>query len=90
VIASLGDYLAQGCFPGGTQRNWNSYGHKIGEITDAQRYVLADPQTSGGLLVAVTEEASAAFEQLLEELNLPSVSFGRLKAAEGKDLIQVI
>ena len=89
VIASLGDYLAQGCFPGGTQRNWNSYGHKIGEITDAQRYVLADPQTSGGLLVAVTEEASAAFEQLLEELNLPSVSFGRLKAAEGKDLIQV-
>jgi len=90
VIASLGDYLAQGCFPGGTQRNWNSYGHKIGEITDAQRYVLADPQTSGGLLVAVTEEASAAFEQLLKELNLPSVSFGRLKAAEGKDLIQVI
>lgn len=90
VIASLGDYLAEGCFPGGTQRNWNSYGHKIGEITDAQRYVLADPQTSGGLLVAVTEEASAAFEQLLEELNLPSVSFGRLKAAEGKDLIQVI
>lgn len=90
VIASLGDYLAQGCLPGGTQRNWNSYGHKIGEITDAQRYVLADPQTSGGLLVAVTEEASAAFEQLLEELNLPSVSFGRLKAAEGKDLIQVI
>lgn len=90
VIASLGDYLAQGCFPGGTQRNWKSYGHKIGEITDAQRYVLADPQTSGGLLVAVTEEASAAFEQLLEELNLPSVSFGRLKAAEGKDLIQVI
>ncbi|GGC53173.1 selenide, water dikinase [Pedobacter quisquiliarum] len=90
VIASLGDYLAQSCFPGGTQRNWNSYGHKIGEITDAQRYVLADPQTSGGLLVAVTEEASAAFEQLLEELNLPSVSFGRLKAAEGKDLIQVI
>ena len=90
VIASLGDYLAQGCLPGGTQRNWNSYGHKIGEITDAQRYVLADPQTSGGLLVAVTEEASAAFEQLLKELNLPSVSFGRLKAAEGKDLIQVI
>jgi len=90
VIASLGDYLAQGCFPGGTQRNWNSYGHKIGEITDAQRYVLADPQTSGGLLVAITEEASAAFEQLLDELNLPSVSFGRLKAAEGKDLIQVI
>lgn len=90
VIPSLDYYLAQECFPGGTQRNWKSYGHKIGEITEAQRYVLADPQTSGGLLVAVTEEASGSFEQLLRELNLPSVSFGRLKDAEGVDLIQVI
>lgn len=90
VIPSLDYYLAQECFPGGTQRNWKSYGHKIGEITEAQRHVLADPQTSGGLLVAVTEEASGSFEQLLRELNLPSVSFGRLKDAEGVDLIQVI
>lgn len=90
VIDSLAYYLDQKCFPGGTQRNWNSYGHKIGLITEQQRYILADPQTSGGLLVAVTEESSAAFEQLLRELNLPSNSFGRLKEFEGGDLIQVI
>lgn len=90
VIESLGFYLEQKCFPGGTQRNWNSYGHKIGTLTDEQRYVLADPQTSGGLLVAVTEESSEAFEQLLRDLNLPSNSFGRLKEFEGGDLIQVI
>lgn len=90
VIPSLSFYLAQECFPGGTQRNWKSYGHKIGEITEAQRYVLADPQTSGGLLVAVTEEACERFEQLLRDLNLPSDAFGRLKASEGADLIQVI
>jgi len=90
VIDSLAYYLDQKCFPGGTQRNWNSYGHTIGLITEQQRYILADPQTSGGLLVAVTEESSAAFEQLLRELNLPSNSFGRLKEFEGGDLIQVI
>lgn len=90
VIESLGFYLEQKCFPGGTQRNWNSYGQKIGTLTDEQRYVLADPQTSGGLLVAVTEESSEAFEQLLRDLNLPSNSFGRLKEFEGGDLIQVI
>ena len=89
VISSLGYYLEQKCFPGGTQRNWNSYGDKIGDITEEQRYVLADPQTSGGLLVAVTEEASAEFEELLKANNLPSASFGRLKAFEGGDLIQV-
>lgn len=90
VIESLGFYLEQKCFPGGTQRNWNSYGQKIGTLTDEQRYVLADPQTSGGLLVAVTEESSEAFEQLLRDLNLPSNSFGRLKEFEGGDLIKVI
>ena len=90
VIESLGFYLEQKCFPGGTQRNWNSYGHKIGTLTDEQRYVLADPQTSGGLLVAVTAESSEAFEQLLRDLELPSNSFGRLKEFEGGDLIQVI
>ena len=90
VIESLGYYLDQKCFPGGTQRNWNSYGHQIGELSDEKRYVLADPQTSGGLLVAVTEESSEAFEQLLRDLNLPSNSFGRLKEFEGGDLIQVI
>lgn len=90
VIESLSYYLDQKCFPGGTQRNWNSYGHQIGILTDEQRYVLADPQTSGGLLVAVTEESSEAFEQLLRDLNLPSDSFGILKESEGGDLIQVI
>lgn len=46
-------YLAEGCVPGGTNRNWASYGHKIGQLSDYQKNILCDPQTSGGLLVAV-------------------------------------
>jgi selenide,water dikinase len=90
VIDSLDFYLEQKCLPGGTQRNWDSYGHKIGPLSEIQRFILADPQTSGGLLVAVTEEEAEAFERLLESNNLPSTSFGRLKEAEGVNLIQVI
>jgi selenide,water dikinase len=90
VIDSLDFYLEQKCFPGGTQRNWDSYGHKIGALSERQRFILADPQTSGGLLVAVTEDEAEAFEDLLQSHNLPSTSFGRLKEVEGKDLIQVI
>ena len=44
IIASLSYYLDQKCFPGGTQRNWNSYGHKISTLTDQQKYILADPR----------------------------------------------
>lgn len=90
VISSLDGYLSQNCFPGGTQRNWNSYGQKVSTLTDKQRFILADPQTSGGLLVAVAEEATADFEKLLEQQGLPSHSFGWLKANDGGDLIQVI
>jgi len=90
VIASLGHYLSQHCFPGGTQRNWNSYGQKVSTLTDEQKFILADPQTSGGLLVAVAEEATADFEKLLEQQGLPSHAFGWLKVNDGGDLIQVI
>jgi len=89
VIPSLPYYLEQKCFPGGTQRNWNSYGHKIGAITDEQRYILADPQTSGGLLVAVEEDSCEAFEQLLNELSLNAASFGRLEKQDGGPLITI-
>jgi selenide,water dikinase len=90
VIASLPGYLSQKCFPGGTQRNWDSYGHKVSLLTDEQRYILADPQTSGGLLVAVSEESREAFEQALRELQLSFNSFGWLKPQDDGPLITVI
>lgn len=90
VISSLPQYLSQNCFPGGTTRNWNSYGQKINAVTDAQKFILADPQTSGGLLVAVEEEGIEDFEKLLQELGISARSFGYLKKQEGAHLIQVV
>jgi len=51
-------YIARNCIPGGTYRNWTSYGNRIGEIAENQKLLLADPQTSGGLLIAVDKEAT--------------------------------
>ena len=82
IIDALSDYLQQGCVPGGTGRNWNSYGQKINTLTDEQRNILADPQTSGGLLVAVSPEQGPAFEATLKTLGLPEAlrrSFGQLQ-----------
>lgn len=91
VIDSLAYYLEQKCFPGGTQRNWNSYGHKIGPLTEEQKYILADPQTSGGLLVAVSEEAADDFEQEMSAQGFAFQAFGWLKdsATQGA-LIEVV
>ena len=52
-LADLAGYLAQGMAPGGTRRNWESYGNAIDCPDEIRRAVLSDPQTSGGLLVAV-------------------------------------
>lgn len=54
-------YREQGCIPGGTQRNFDSYGHKAAPMTKRQTQLLCDPQTSGGLLVAVSEDAIDEF-----------------------------
>jgi selenide, water dikinase len=91
IISSIKTYLQQGCIPGGTGRNWNSYSQKISTLTDEQRHILADPQTSGGLLVAVEPEHTAAFEAALNDLGLPDIhSFGYLKTSDTGPLITVI
>lgn len=89
VIASLQGYLSEGCVPGGTNRNWTSYGHKISPITEMQKQVLADPQTSGGLLVAVEENFAAEFEKIMASKNQALTSFGVLKPQDGEFLILV-
>jgi selenide,water dikinase len=56
--------LAQaGYATGAAARNWDSYGHDVilgKEITEWQRKLLCDPQTSGGLLVSCSPECADA------------------------------
>lgn len=50
----------QGIFTGASGRNWASYGESVvlaEHVRDAQRALLTDPQTSGGLLVSCTPDA---------------------------------
>ncbi|NOS57477.1 MAG: selenide, water dikinase SelD [Cyclobacteriaceae bacterium] len=72
------EYLNQKSTPGGTQRNWDSYGTKIAPLDDEQRAILADPQTSGGLLVSVDKNHAADFERFLENKGIQLKPFGRL------------
>ncbi len=56
VIPGVPDLLAQGIAPGGTHRNLESLAdlvHWHPDIPDQTRILLADAQTSGGLLIAV-------------------------------------
>ena len=71
-------YLDQNSMPGGTQRNFSSYGDRINKLTADQKNLLCDPQTNGGLLVAVAPEGLEEFKKLVETRGLVLQSFGRL------------
>lgn len=75
---ALRRYVEQGAMPGGTQRNHNSYGHLASSIEGFERAMLCDPQTSGGLLVAVSPEARNAVELLLREAGCPAAPLGQM------------
>jgi selenide,water dikinase len=70
IIRDIKNYVDKKSVPGGTNRNWDSYGEKIGAITDYQKAILADPQTSGGLLIAVDINAVDEVKYILEKNGL--------------------
>lgn len=53
LLDGIEEYIALGAIPGGSHRNFESYGDKISALSDLQRTILCDPQTSGGLLISV-------------------------------------
>lgn len=84
------DYLEKGCIPGGTLRNFASYGHLLGEMEEPVQHLLCDPQTSGGLLVSVDPGSKAEVEVLLASQGLNAKPIGKLVAQKGEVLIQVV
>ena len=77
-LASVEYYLELGCVPGGTLRNYDSYASKISPVQELHKRVLCDPQTSGGLLVAVSAQGNEAFLHMAREHGLNLEPIGRL------------
>ncbi|MBI1192338.1 MAG: selenide, water dikinase SelD [Bacteroidetes bacterium] len=87
-IAGLERYLTLGTSPGGTSRNFKAYGHGVGVLTDEQRAVLCDPQTSGGLLLAVEPAGREAFLAVARGCGLVLERFGSFEP-RGEQLVVV-
>ena len=87
VIEGAWELLESGVAPGGTHRNLEGVGSQVAwdlEITQNQRLLLCDAQTSGGLLISAPEERK---DDLLRELEAQgvegSVVIGKVVEAEG-------
>ena len=75
-------YIDLKSIPGGTNRNWESYGNKIFFSRNINKsyatVLLADPQTSGGLLIAANESAAGEIHDLLEQFGLYNKPIGKI------------
>jgi selenide,water dikinase len=90
VLPHIHHYLELDCSPGGAQRNFDSYGYALGNMTERQRQIICDPQTSGGLLVAVDPAGEADFLNVCREAGLDLQPIGYLREpVEGAALITV-
>ncbi|MEW6445668.1 MAG: selenide, water dikinase SelD [Pseudomonadota bacterium] len=83
VIPEAREYAALGCQPGGTLRNFASYGYKSTPISDEMKLIVCDPQTSGGLLMAVMPEGESEFLRRADAAGLALASFGELLPRNG-------
>ena len=73
VLPGVWDLLEKNVVPGGTFRNMNGVDDSVDweeGISDQQRLLLCDAQTSGGLLIAVTR---GKVDQLISELETSGV-----------------
>jgi selenide,water dikinase len=78
VLPGLKKLIEGNCMPGATTRNWSGYYQGIEGIEVESLGVLCDPQTSGGLLVAVENGFEKDFQKEAAALGLHLESFGKL------------
>ncbi|MFC2101592.1 selenide, water dikinase SelD [Bacteroidota bacterium] len=92
LLDGVEEMAAQGIIPGGTTTNFNNveswvvWGSKVSEM---EKMILCDAQTSGGLLIAIPGEEAEQFVDSLKKLGVKQASrIGDFIPGEGKILIK--
>ena len=83
MVAGLAGYVAQGAQTGGQGRNREYFDKQIdsSELTDLEAALLFDPQTCGGLLIALPEAEVEPLQARLSEAGVENWRVGSVEAA---------
>lgn len=76
-------------YPDGTTRNYNSVISVVEGLSGMEFITLCDPQTSGGLLIAVDAAKKEEFEKQLQQNNMPLFYIGEIITDNGKKIVLV-
>lgn len=83
-------YIDLGCIPGGTHRNWKTYGHRISLQNEDSFKILADPQTSGGLLVSVDPAKKEEFAGFMQKRGFELEPLGELMERKNEKVVRLL
>jgi selenide,water dikinase len=89
LIEGIKFYLDQFIYPDMTMRNFQSYSAKVSTLTGEQLFTLCDPQTSGGLLIAVNPMGKNEFLSICSQFGLELNAIGGMVEKEEK-VIRVV
>jgi len=89
LLPNVEKYRQLGCIPGGAKKNFMSYGSKISEMTQQQREILCDAQTSGGLLIMVETRALDSFMELTKQNGLHLDAIGKT-TLKGDNVVEIV
>ena len=84
LLDNIEHYLDLGCVPGGSERNFNSYGHQLDALSAMQQSIVCDPQTSGGLLITVSQSAKSTVKAILKNQQLSFAQIGEICPTESQ------
>ena len=84
VLDGVAGYIEQGAVPGGSHRNFDSYGNKVSALSDMQKTILCDPQTSGGLLISVKESMAGCLLETAQNEGVTLQQIGKMHAPVDK------
>ena len=78
LLPNILKYIENDCVPGGAVRNFESYGRYLGELSEIEKSIICDPQTSGGLLISVSNEGLKDFLDLMKSNALDLQPIGKI------------
>jgi len=91
IIEQARTYIAQKAVPDATSRNWNAYSKGVAFETGVNVMeafqLLPDPQTNGGLLIAVAPDSLAEVQSILKNEGIETIQpIGTCKAKGEKNI----
>ncbi|MCX6198155.1 MAG: selenide, water dikinase SelD [Bacteroidetes bacterium] len=89
LMNGVKDLCAKFVYADNTMRNWKAYESKVQGIGSESLLTLCDPQTSGGLLIAVDAQSEKEFLSLAAKNNFQLESIGKFISPKEK-LISIL